>query len=302
MPTMKCPGDHLAPAKLTPFLLKPKHKTSSLDDSIRMLKVAADTKDLKLGKIIHAQLIISNPTSTDADMSRTNSLVFLYVKCDQVSIARQLVDRMRKRNLVSWSALMAAYLHNGHALKFLDSSRVCGRVEEGKHCHGFVLKFGMVFHPYVKNALVHLYYRCLEIDGAMYVLNMVPGYDIISYNSVVNGLLENGHLKEAIEVSRMMVDDHVTWDSITYVTIFGLCARLKNLRLGLEVHGRMLKTEVECNASVSSAIIDMYGKCGRIINAMKMFGCLQTRNVLSWMTVMDAYFQNGNFEEALNLF
>ncbi|KAH7532658.1 hypothetical protein FEM48_Zijuj04G0045300 [Ziziphus jujuba var. spinosa] len=167
MPTMKCPGDHLAPAKLTPFLLKPKHKTSSLDDSIRMLKVAADTKDLKLGKIIHAQLIISNPTSTDADMSRTNSLVFLYVKCDQVSIARQLVDRMRKRNLVSWSALMAAYLHNGHALKFLDSSRVCGRVEEGKHCHGFVLKFGMVFHPYVKNALVHLYYRCLEIDGAI---------------------------------------------------------------------------------------------------------------------------------------
>ncbi|XP_015879393.3 pentatricopeptide repeat-containing protein At5g39680 [Ziziphus jujuba] len=325
MPTLKRPGDPLAPVKLAQFLLKPKHKISSLDDSIRILKVAADTKDLKLGKIIHAQLIISNQTSTDTDITRTNSLISLYVKCDQVSIARQLFDRMRKRNVVSWSALMAGYLHNDHALEVLGLFKsmvvvdnICpneyilttvlsscsdsGRVEEGKQCHGFVLKSGMVFHQYVKNALVHMYSRCLEIEGAMHVLNMIPGYDIVSYNSVVNGLLENGHLKEAIEVLSMMVDDHVTWDSITYVTIFGLCARLKNLRLGLEVHGRMLKTEVECNAYVSSAIIDMYGKCGRIINAMKMFGCFQTRNVVSWTTVMDAYFQNGYFEEALNLF
>ncbi|KAL6139768.1 hypothetical protein ACLB2K_058070 [Fragaria x ananassa] len=151
-----------------------------------------------------------------------------------------------------------------------------GRVEDGKQCHGYVLKAGLECHQYVKNALVQMYSSCAEMEGAMRVLNTVPGYDVFSCNSVLNGLLEHGHVREAMEIMGMMVGECMAWDSVTYVTVFGLCAQLKDLRLGLQVHSRMLK-------------------------AVKIFDGLQTRNIFSWTAVMAAYFQNGYFEEALGL-
>eukprot|EP01018_Ginkgo_biloba_P023675 Gb_26621 [translate_table: standard] len=39
----------------------------------------------------------------------------MYVKCKSVEVAHQLLDRLSKRNLVSWSALIVRYAQNGHA-------------------------------------------------------------------------------------------------------------------------------------------------------------------------------------------
>ncbi|XP_004298082.1 PREDICTED: pentatricopeptide repeat-containing protein At5g39680-like [Fragaria vesca subsp. vesca] len=91
----------------------------------------------------------------------------------------------------------------------------------------------------------------------------------------------------------------MAWNSATYVTVFGLCAQLKDLRLGMQVHSGMLKANMKCNVFLSSAIVDMHWKCGKVCNAVKIFDGLQTRNIFSWTAVMAAYFQNGYFEEAL---
>ncbi|KAL6193857.1 hypothetical protein ACLB2K_034941 [Fragaria x ananassa] len=150
----------------------------------------------------------------------------------------------------------------------LSSCSDSGRVEEGKQYHGYVLKAGLQCHQYVKNELVQMYSSCSGMEGAMRVLNAVLG-------------------------------DCMAWNSATYVTVFGLCAQLKDLRLGMQVHSGMLKANMKCNVFLSSAIVDMHWKCGKVCNAVKIFDGLQTRNIFSWTAVMAAYFQNGYFEEAL---
>ncbi|KAL5582267.1 hypothetical protein UlMin_014709 [Ulmus minor] len=301
--------------------LKPKQISFALvENPVRLLKVAADTKNLKIGKKIHAHFVVMG----SKELVQTNSLINLYGKCNQISVARQLFDNMRIRNVVSWGALMAGCLHNGLAWEVfglfksmvsfeyfcpnefimttaISSCSDSGRVCEGKQCHGFVLKSGLMFHQHVKNVLVHMYSMFADVGGALCVFNTLPGYDIFSYNSILSGLLEHGHMEEAVEVLRMMVGKRMEWDSVTYVTIFGLCANLKILRLGLQVHSRILKSDIKFDAYVSSAIIDMYGKCAKLSIAVKFFHGLQIRNVVIWTTIMAAYFQNGFFEEALNL-
>ncbi|XP_075675172.1 pentatricopeptide repeat-containing protein At5g39680 [Castanea sativa] len=324
--SMSTPKLPTGPLKYAPFLFKPNLKPSSLVDPIKLLKISAETKNLRLGKILHALLITSNqPSKNGHPVFQTNSLIYFYVKCDEVSVARQLFDEMPERNVVSWTALMSGYLHNGLAFEVLSlykkmvsldglcpneyvfavvisSCSDSGRVEEGKQCHGYVLKSGLVLHQYVKNALICMYSRSSDVDGAMRVLNTVPGYDVFSYNSVINKLIELEYLREALEVLDRMMVECVVWDNVTYVAIFGLCARLKDLKLGFQVHGQMLKSDLECDVFVSSAMVDMYGKCGKILYAKKVFDCLQNRNVVSWTSIMAAYLQNGYFEEALNLF
>ncbi len=49
-----------------------------------------------------------------------------------------------------------------------------------------------------------------------------------------------------------------------------ISTRLKDLKLGLQVHDRMLKSDLECDVFVNSAMLDMYGKCGKILNTRKV--------------------------------
>ncbi|XP_012842123.1 PREDICTED: pentatricopeptide repeat-containing protein At5g39680-like, partial [Erythranthe guttata] len=295
-------------------------------DLQKLLKAAVDAKNLKFGKSIHAHLVVSSQFSRDHVIER-NSVINLYSKCGDMSSARQLFDKMRKKNIVSWGSIMAGYLQHGRASEVIELCRNmftedklcpnhyilatvlsscshCGLLDEGKQCHGYGLKSGLIFHQYVKNALVYMYSMCTDIKEAISVLDSPPRSDICTYNSVLNGILVHGDLTEAWYVlHRMMVEcKYDAWDVITCVDLFGICGRLKDSILGKQVHCRVIKTGVDCNLFVGSATVDMYGKSGEISYMRKVFDSLQTKNEVTWTAILTAYLQNEFFEEALKQF
>lgn len=321
MPAQKQPLD---PRSLVNWCAPWRQKSNHQNPAIKLLKITAARKILRLGKTIHAHLLVSNQAS-ETHVVENNTLLNLYAKCGQLSVAHQMFGRMRMRNVVSWGTLMAGYFHNGFCSIVLELMKSMVEVDglrlnkyilstvlsccaddglycEGQQCHGYAEKSGLIFKQHVKNALVSVYSMCTDVDGAMRVFNGMPGFDIVTYNSVLSGLLEHGSLREALDVFRRMLEEGVEWDSVSYVGILGLCARLNDLNLGSQVHSRMLKIGFNFDMFVSSAIIDMYGKCGEILTARKFFGTLQARNVVSWTAILAAFLQNECFEEALKLF
>ncbi|KAL6521716.1 hypothetical protein OROGR_018285 [Orobanche gracilis] len=295
-------------------------------DIRKLLKSSANAKNLRFGKTIHARLIISNQISRDRVIER-NSLVNLYSKCGEISSARMVFEKMRKKNVVSWGAIMAGYLQRGRASEVIElcinmvkvdklcpnkyilamALRSCsskGLLDEGQQCHGYGLKSGLIFYQYVKNALVYMYSMCHDVKGAMEVLDSAPASDICTYNSVLNGLLVQSDLIEAWNVlCRMVVEcRYEEWDSITCVNVLGVCGRVQDILLGRQVHDRVIKTGVDCDLFVGSATLDMYGKCGEITSMEKVFDGLRNKNEVTWTAVLTAYLHNEYFEEALKLF
>ncbi|KAK9146351.1 hypothetical protein Sjap_006254 [Stephania japonica] len=296
----------------------------SVENTRKLLKLFADTKNLVLGKILHAQLITS-VQPTGLNVIQTNSLIHLYAKCGELSISRQLFDEMPDRNVVSWSSLLAGYFQNGLPLEALNLFKImhssgsprpnkyvfatilwsCSdarALKQGEQCHCYVFKSGMVYHLYVKNALVQMYLKCSVEVAALEVMKDVPGSDVYTYNLVINGLLEHGYFSKALEVMDDMANESIAWDHITCVRVLGICSGLKDLKMGIQVHNRILRTNVKFDAFVACAIIDMYGKCGQIFSARNAFNGLQDRNVVLWTAIMSASAQNGFFEDALNVF
>lgn len=53
---------------------------------------------------------------------------------------------------------------------------------------------------------------------------------------------------------------------------------------------------------VSSALIDMYSKCGELRDARALFDEIPCRNVVSWTSMITGYVQNDYAHEALSLF
>ncbi|KAJ4832971.1 hypothetical protein Tsubulata_010144 [Turnera subulata] len=151
----------------------------------------------------------------------------------------------------------------------LKSCSDSGRVREGRQCHGYVLKSGLLFHEYVGNALVHLYSKCSDMEEAIRVRDSVSGEGVVACNSILSGLVERGNVREGVKESWK-------WDEVTYVSVLGLCACLKDRKLGLQIHGKMLTGNVECDAYAWSGIISMYGKCGDPSSARRVFDGVAT--------------------------
>ncbi|KAL2252409.1 UNVERIFIED_CONTAM: Pentatricopeptide repeat-containing protein [Sesamum indicum] len=295
-------------------------------DVRKLLKASSGAKNLKFGKSIHAHLVVSNQISRDRVIER-NSLINAYSKCGDIASARLLFDRMWKKNVVSWGSIMAGYLQHGCASEVIELCRYmvkvdklcpnkyvlatvlascsnCGLLDQGQQCHGYALKSGLIFHQYVKNALVNMYSMLSDVKEAVRVMNSTSRSDICTYNSVLKGLLDHGDSREASYVLRSMVVECESdeWDSITCVNVFGVCGSLKDLDLGRQVHSRILKTGVDCDLFVGSATVDMYGKCGEISSMRRVFDVLHTKNEVTWTAVLTAYLHNECFEEALKLF
>lgn len=300
--------------------------TNSQMEIRKLLKASSEAKNLKFGKVIHAHLIVANRISRNRVIER-NSLINHYSKCGDITSARKLFDKMRKRNVVSWGSMMSGYLQYGYPGEVLElcgnmvrdeklspnkyvlpmvlsSCSNCGLLDEGQQCHGYALKSGLVFYQYVKNALVYLYTMCSNLKGAMKILDSSPRSDICTYNSVLNGLLAQGDMTEAWLVLRRMIEEWECnmWDGVTCVNVFGVCGHLKDLILGRQVHGRLLKIGLDHDLFVGSATVDMYGKCGEISSMREVFDGLKAKNEVTWTATLTAYSQNECFEEALKLF
>ncbi|KAL0913595.1 hypothetical protein M5K25_017066 [Dendrobium thyrsiflorum] len=89
--------------------------------SLSLLKIISKTKNLRLGKSIHAKLIISN----FCDIIESNYLIDIYAKCGHLTSARQVFDLMPNRNVVSYSSLMAGYFHDGCPSEFSHPVLIC---------------------------------------------------------------------------------------------------------------------------------------------------------------------------------
>ncbi|XP_010528348.1 PREDICTED: pentatricopeptide repeat-containing protein At5g39680 [Tarenaya hassleriana] len=323
MSALSVVGRRLA-KEIRPSLFDTNPVLPSLERANKLLKLCADSSNLRVGESIHAQLIIRDQASRAENLFQANSLINLYSKCGKVIRARKLFDIMTERDVISWNSIMWVYLHSGFesevlkmfksmffsgepmpneyiATVVLGSCSVGRSIEEGKQCHGYVLKAGLLSHEFVQNALVYMYSRCLRVEEAIRLLDEFPHPGVLAFNSALSGILDHGFAREGTDILRRMAQEDLRWDSSTYVSVLRLCSNLRDLKSGLQIHGHMLRDGLERDIVTNGVMINMYAKCGKIEYAQRIFDGSMTRNVVLWTSVMDAYYQNKCFEEVMNL-
>ncbi|KAL6182531.1 hypothetical protein ACLB2K_043950 [Fragaria x ananassa] len=92
-------------------------------------------------------------------------------------------------------------------------------------------------------------------------------------------------------------------DNYTYPFVLNSCAARCDVCAGVEVHGRVVKTGFGVCVPVSNALIDLYGKCGELGDARKVFDEMPERDVVSYNAVLGAHARGGaGMEIAAGLF
>jgi pentatricopeptide repeat protein len=60
-------------------------------------------------------------------------------------------------------------------------------------------------------------------------------------------------------------------NEFTCASVLPACANLGALGHGMEIHGCIIRNEIQCDGFVANALIDMYTKCGCVEKARDLF-------------------------------
>ncbi|KAL6547833.1 hypothetical protein OROHE_009538 [Orobanche hederae] len=140
------------------------------------------------------------------------------------------------------------------------------------------------------------------MDSVRKVFENMPIRDIVSWNTVTGGLLQNGMYGEALLAVKEMGKLNLKPDSYTLSNILPVFAQYVDLMKGKEIHGYTIRHGFDKDLYIGSSLIDMYANCTRLEDSYKVFSSSPHKDSVSWNSMIAVCVQNGWFDEGLKLF
>ncbi|KAL1292128.1 hypothetical protein HN51_060561 [Arachis hypogaea] len=290
-------------------------------DFTYLLQLCGEKLDLRMGREIHGQMIVNG---CENNLFAMTAVVNLYAKCRQIADAYKMFERMPQRDLVSWNTVVAGYAQNGFAKKAVELVLLMQEAGQkldaitlvsvlpavtdlkalriGRSVHGFAVKSGFESMVNVATALLDMYFKCGSVSDARLVFEGMSSKNVVSWNTMIAGLAENGESKEAYETFLKMLDEGVQPTNVSMMGALQACANLGNLEQGRFVHKLLEQLKLNCDVSVMNSLISMYSKCKRVDIAASVFDHMKDKTNVTWNAMILGYAQNGCVKEALNLF
>ncbi|XP_020599931.1 LOW QUALITY PROTEIN: putative pentatricopeptide repeat-containing protein At3g47840 [Phalaenopsis equestris] len=240
-----------------------------------------------LGAQIHAHAARSGFSSAS---SVSNALVTMYARAGLLPAALAAFRETAAKDLVSWSAVIAAHAQEGCAAEsfaLFQEMRCHGGVpptettlasllsvcasaavlDAGRQTHTLALTVGLESNPMVTSALITMYAKCGGIDQATAVFASLQPSDTISWTAMINGYAEHGRSLDAIQLFDEMDERNVKPDSVTYLGVLTACSHCGMVEDGLRYLDAMRKKGMEAEKEHYGCLVDMLGRAGRLKDA-----------------------------------
>ncbi|XP_042504394.1 pentatricopeptide repeat-containing protein At2g33680 [Macadamia integrifolia] len=282
---------------------------------------ASNLSDVSVGQQAHSLAI---KTANCSDVFVGSSLLNMYCKSGLLFEARRVFDRMPQRNPVSWAAMISGYAiqrlavealmlfklmqkedegENEFVLTSILSALVLPEfIESGKQIHGLALKKGLLSFVSVGNSLVTMYAKCGSLDYALQTFKFASDKNSITWSAIITGYAQTGDSNNALRIFSEMQYAGFRPSEFTFVGVLSACSEAVAVREGKQVHGYLLKLGFESQIFIRTSLVDMYAKCGDVNDARKGFDQLKDPDFVLWTSMIGGYVQNGENEEALNLY
>ncbi|KAG1335529.1 pentatricopeptide repeat-containing protein [Cocos nucifera] len=296
-----------------------------------LLKSCAHLSAFSEGHQIHAHAI---KFGLWGDPFVSNSLIHMYAEIGRLELAMLVFERMSEaeRSEVSWAAMIEGFVDNDRpdeavALflskdwRNIDADQVtlvtvlsaCARLPDlqlGKDIHCYIQEKGFELSLTLSNSLMNMYVKCGQIDVARLLFDGMPEKDLISWNVMISGCAENGHLEEGLQLLSEMKTRNIGVNEATFLrnigvneaTFLSIVSACELLELALEIHGHIREMGFESNVSICNALIDMYSRIGNVDLGRIIFDEMMERDIITWNSMIAGYARCGSMTVAHSLF
>ncbi|XP_010261450.1 PREDICTED: pentatricopeptide repeat-containing protein At5g55740, chloroplastic-like [Nelumbo nucifera] len=287
-----------------------------------IVKACAGSCNFRLGREVHG---FAYRSGYESDIFVNNCLLDAYRKWGRIDDARKLFDRMYLRDIASWNSMLKGYSDAGEFPAFIRLIEEMKAVEglklnlitwntmisgyaahgcskEALNCFCKMQSMGMKPDLISCNALISALARdgyfqeVLELIQQMKIVGLEP--DIISWTTLIGGYVNSGYFAEALNLFSEIQSSGLVLDKFMYSLSLKACSGLQAIRQGREIHGHMIRNGFSNGTFLSTSLVNMYAKCGRLDCAKPL---LSKNDIVSWNSLISGYIKNGDIKEAKEL-
>ncbi|KFK28324.1 hypothetical protein AALP_AA8G501200 [Arabis alpina] len=268
------------------------------------------------GRQVHALMI---KKGADTGTISKTALINMYSKYGRLVDSVTVFKSVEEKDVVSWNALLSGFLRNGKSKEALGvfaamcSEKVeiseftlCSVVktcaslkilQQGKQVHAMVVVTGRDL-VVLGTAMISFYSSVGLMSEAMKVyMSLNVHTDEVMLNSMISGCIRNRKYKEAfLLMSRQTPNVRVLISSLAG------CSDNSDMWIGKQIHCVALRNGFVSDSKLCNGLLDMYGKCGQIVQARTLFRAIPSKSVVSWTSMIGAYAVNGDGVKALEIF
>jgi pentatricopeptide repeat protein len=257
---------------------------------VNVLSACAHLGALHQGTGFHSYII---KRGFEYDIVVGTALVDMYAKCRTIDIAQQVFEMMSKRNVVSWSAMIAGYAQNEHAndalvlfnemqladvkpnsvtmVSVLSACAQLAAPQQGKWIHGYIIRCGFQSDLSVENSLLDMYAKCGRIDIARKLFDKMSKRDVISWNAMITGYGMHGHGEDALGLFNQMQQRSIKPNHVTFVSILSACSHTGLVELGWQYFNCMSREyHIIPNTKHYACMVDLLGRAGQLDEAHEL--------------------------------
>ncbi|CAJ2644245.1 unnamed protein product [Trifolium pratense] len=289
------------------------------------LKACGLGDELMLGREIHCYIIKSGFESSCYCIS---ALIDMYSNCKLLGEAIKVFDQFFRNSPVSeslalWNSMLSGYLASGDYVEalsliahmhhagvhfdfytFSTVLKICIYFQNSclaSQVHGLVITSGYELDCVIGSILIDLYAKQGNINNALRLFERLPDKDVVAWSSLIAGCARFGSDKLAFSLFMDMIHLGLQIDHFVISIVLKACSSLASHQCGKQVHALCLKKGYEAERVITTALIDMYAKCGDIDDALALFGCLSEIDTMSWTSIIVGCAHNGRADEAISL-
>lgn len=276
----------------------------------------------KLGSLSDAEKVFYRMRFRD--ICSWNIMMDGYSRHKLVNRALDLFRRMRKKDASTWNIIICCLGENslgedalclfidlvrsdGHCggnakvnasiyTTVLHTCSVLAQLAFGRQVHARTVKDGVSpSNVFVSNSLISMYSSCGATLDLAQVFEEMTVRDIVSWNSVIQALGQNGLGRQALAVAERALELRM-YNGNTFIAILTSCSHAGLVVEGLSYFDAMAKKHgVEPTLDHYISVIDLLGRAGRLEEAYHLLRKMPfTPNAVAWRTLLHSCLAHKN--------
>lgn len=240
---------------------------------------------LKTGNVAEAHKVFDE--IPEKDVISWNAILSGYARAGKMDTATSLFQQMPEKNLATWNTMISGYTE-------------CGKIESARRLFDTMPQRNIVSWI----TMIAGYSKCGDVVSARELFDQIGEKDYLSFNALIACYAQNSKPKEALELFNQMLEAgaNIQPDEMTLASVISACSQLGELRFVPWIESCIQNLGIPMNDYITTALIDLYAKCGSIGKAFELFQCLKKKDVVAYSAMIMGCGINGKVDDAITLF
>jgi len=150
------------------------------------------------------------------------------------------------------------------------------------------------------------YVRNGDLVAARELLDGMTDHIAVAWNAMISGYVHRGLYEAAFDLLRRMHSLGIQLDEYTYTSVISAASNAELFCIGRQVHAYVLRTVVQPSQhfvlSVNNVLITFYTRCGKMVEAKRVFDEMPVKDLVSWNAILSGYVNARCIDEANSIF